>query len=150
MRELVEDELRRSLLSEHPSTGFTPQSFMIWVGSILGAFALALALFLGFSQTFLVDATDVAADLDGQALYLKTCAACHGPEAKGVPGLGKDMTTSEFVSGLSDSDLVAFIRKGRGVDDPANTTKVPMPPSGGNPALSDDELSAIVKFIRSR
>ena len=90
-----------------------------------------------------------AAALDGKALFGVTCTACHGPNAKGLPGLGKDMTTSEFIASKSDAELVAFIKQGRAVGDPLNTTGVPMPPMGANPALSDDELLAIVEFIRS-
>ncbi len=31
----------------------------------------------------------------------------------------------------------------------ANTTKVDMPPKGGNPALKDDDLVNIAAFLRS-
>ncbi len=86
---------------------------------------------------------------DGKALFGVTCTACHGPNAKGLPGLGKDMTTSEFIASKSDAELVEFIKRGRGVDDPLNTTGVPMPPMGANPALSDTDLLAIVEYIRS-
>ena len=86
---------------------------------------------------------------DGKALFGVTCTACHGPDAKGMPGLGKDMTTSEFIASKSNAELVEFIKQGRAVDDPLNTTGVPMPPMGANPALSDDDLLAIVGFIRS-
>jgi disulfide bond formation protein DsbB len=86
---------------------------------------------------------------DGKALYMVTCPACHGPGALGIPGLGKDMTTSAFIESKSDEELVTFIKQGRAVDDPLNTTGVPMPPMGANPALSDTELLAIVQFIRS-
>jgi disulfide bond formation protein DsbB len=86
---------------------------------------------------------------DGKTLFSVTCPACHGPEAKGLPGLGKDMTTSEFIKSTSDAELVEFIKRGRAPDDPLNTTGVPMPPMGANPALSDADLLAIVEFIRS-
>ena len=66
-----------------------------------------------------------------------------------MPGLGKDMTNSAFIDGLSDTELVEFIKQGRAVDDPLNTTGVLMPPKGSNPALSDDDLMAVVQFIRS-
>jgi disulfide bond formation protein DsbB len=92
-------------------------------------------------------ATPTAAD--GKALYLQTCPACHGPDAKGLPHLGKDMTTSEFIRSKSDAELVEFIKKGRALDDPLNTTGVPMPPMGANPNLTDAQLLAIVQFIRS-
>ena len=86
---------------------------------------------------------------DGEALFGVTCTACHGPGALGIPGLGKDMTTSAFIASKSDEELVTFIKQGRAADDPLNTTGVPMPPMGANPALSDTELLAIVQFIRS-
>jgi len=78
-----------------------------------------------------------------------TCSACHGPEGKGVPGLGKDMTASEFITGKTDAELVDFIKVGRDPSDPLNTTGVAMPPKGGNPALSDDDLLNVVMFIRT-
>ena len=55
---------------------------------------------------------------------------------KGMPHLGKDLQTSQFAAGLSDSKLADFITQGRAANDPLNTTHVPMPPKGGNPALS--------------
>ncbi len=95
-------------------------------------------------------ATGLAGEpLDGEALFKVTCPACHGLDAKGVPGLGKDMTTSEFIKGLSDPELAEFIKRGRTVDNPLNTTGVPMPPKGLNVALSDDDILAIVKYMRS-
>jgi disulfide bond formation protein DsbB len=90
-----------------------------------------------------------AAAPDGGALFSVTCPACHGAAGKGVPGLGKDMTSSEFIDGLSDPELVEFIKRGRAADDPLNTTGIAMPPKGLNMALSDDDLMAVVKFIRS-
>jgi disulfide bond formation protein DsbB len=85
----------------------------------------------------------------GATKFAGTCASCHGPDAKGLPGLGKDLTTSEFVKSQSDAELVAFIKVGRPISDPANTTGVDMPPKGGNPALSDQDLADIVAHIRS-
>ncbi len=90
-----------------------------------------------------------AAPPDGKALYMRTCVACHGPDAKGMPGLGKDMTTSAFVAESTDAELVEFIVRGRAVDDPLNTTGVPMPPNGANPTLTEADLQLVVEFIRS-
>ena len=59
---------------------------------------------------------------DGKAFYMKTCMACHGMDAKGVPGLGKDMTTSEFIASTGDVELVEFIKRGRAIDDPLRRT----------------------------
>lgn len=85
----------------------------------------------------------------GKTLFTASCSSCHGPEGLGVEGLGKDLTTSEFVKGLSNDELIAFIEVGRGAEDPANTTGVAMPPKGGNPALTSEDLANAVAFIRS-
>ena len=85
----------------------------------------------------------------GEQLFVSTCAACHGPEGQGIEGLGKNLATSEFVSSQSDDELVEFIKVGRGPTDPGNTTGIAMPPKGGNPALTDENLYDIVAFIRT-
>lgn len=85
----------------------------------------------------------------GKKVFSASCSSCHGPAGEGLPNLGKDMTTSTFIAGLSDSDLVAFIKKGRDTSDKDNTTGVAMPPKGGNPALKDKDLENVVAYIRS-
>jgi cytochrome c5 len=87
--------------------------------------------------------------LAGRELYMRSCMACHGPGATGVPGLGKTLIASPFVDGQSDAQLVAFLKNGRDVDDPANTTGVAMPARGGNPNLSDQDLTDIVAHLRA-
>jgi disulfide bond formation protein DsbB len=85
----------------------------------------------------------------GKEVFVSTCSACHGPAGEGVTGLGKDMTTSEFIAGKTDAELVDFIKVGRDPSDPLNSTGVAMPPKGGNPALKDADLFNIVAFIRT-
>ena len=84
----------------------------------------------------------------GQSLFL-TCTACHGPDGKGLPNLGKNLVESEFVHSLSDDELVDFIKTGRPLWDPLNTTGIDMPAKGGNPVLMDEDILAIVAYIRS-
>ncbi len=85
----------------------------------------------------------------GAAKFAGTCSACHGPGGEGIQGLGKNLTASQFVAGLNDDDMVAFIKVGRPTSDPLNTTKIDMPPKGGNPSLNDDDLYNIVAHIRA-
>ena len=85
----------------------------------------------------------------GEPLFQSTCAACHGPDAKGLPALGKDLTTSEFFNSSSNEELLAFILVGRDANDPENTTGVAMLPKGGNPALSDEDILNIISFVRT-
>ncbi len=87
----------------------------------------------------------------GETVYMGTCIACHGPDAKGVTGLGKSLhaADSEFVRGKSDDELVAFILVGRTPDDPLNTTGVGMPAKGGNPAITEQQLHDVVAYVRT-
>jgi disulfide bond formation protein DsbB len=87
----------------------------------------------------------------GEELYMASCVACHGPDAKGMPSLGKSLhpSDSEFVKAKSNTELVEFIKVGRQPDDPLNTTGVAMPPKGGNPAISDADLYDVVAWIRT-
>lgn len=92
------------------------------------------------------ETSDISA---GARLYAMTCVSCHGADGRGLPKLGKDLVTSEFVKTTTDDEaLIAFLAKGRSTSDPANTTKVDMPPRGGNPALNDDRLFQIVAYLR--
>ena len=96
-----------------------------------------------------VAATPVGDASNGGKLYSTACVACHGPDAKGVTGLGKDLTASEWIGQQSDAQLVEFIKKGRDTSDALNTTGVAMPPKGGNPAMSEQEIADVVAYIRS-
>ncbi|MCS6825752.1 MAG: cytochrome c [Caldilinea sp.] len=86
---------------------------------------------------------------NGAKIYATACVACHGPDAKGVTGLGKDLTTSEWMAQQTDEQLIEFIKRGRDAGDPLNTTGIAMPPKGGNPAMTDQEIADIVAYLRS-
>lgn len=85
----------------------------------------------------------------GQRVYSTACTACHGLDAKGVKGLGKTLINSGFVNQLNDDELIHFIIVGRTTTDPANTTGQVMPAKGGNLSLKDEDISAVVAYIRS-
>ena len=85
----------------------------------------------------------------GEAKFQQACLACHGADAKGMPNLGKDLTTSKFVETRTDTELLEFIKVGRPAGDPLNTQGIDMPPKGGNPALTDDDLMNIIAYIRT-
>ena len=85
----------------------------------------------------------------GGEIFASTCSACHGADAKGLPNLGKDLTTSVYVKDNDDATLVILLKEGRPSGHELNTTGVDMPPRGGNPSLSDDDLMTIVAYLRS-
>lgn len=88
-------------------------------------------------------------DHPGYDVFIASCSACHGQDAAGLPDLGLPLTTSGFVRSKSDKDLITFIKTGRPSWDGLNTTGVDMPPKGGNPAITDEQLQSIVDYIRA-
>ncbi|MBL8133201.1 MAG: c-type cytochrome [Anaerolineae bacterium] len=98
--------------------------------------------------------TVVLADYDpalveqGRTLFT-LCAACHGADARGLPNLGKDLVISDFIYSQTDEQLVQFIITGRPIWDPLNTTGIDMPGKGGNPAMTTEDIQAIVAYIRT-
>ncbi len=94
-------------------------------------------------------ATAAGDPVAGKASFDTVCIACHGPGGVGVEGLGKPFTTSEFLLTVSDQELLEFIKTGRPISHPDNTTGVDMPPKGGNPALTDEQLMDIIAYIRT-
>ena len=85
----------------------------------------------------------------GEGQYQATCSACHGADGQGVENLGVSLVDSQFVRDNTDAELLEYVKVGRAVDDPLNTTGIAMPPKGGNPALTDDQITAIIAYIRS-
>ena len=90
----------------------------------------------------------VDAAVRGRDVFVQACVTCHGPDGFGRPGLGKSLVHSDFIADRGDAVLVKFIAQGREANDPANTTKVAMPPRGGNPDLTDSDLAAVVTYMR--
>lgn len=85
----------------------------------------------------------------GEQLYLQSCAACHGLDGMGVVNLGNQLRSSEFFANNTDAQLLAVTRQGRELNDPANTSGLVMPPSGGRPDLTDEDLLAIIAYLRT-
>ncbi len=85
----------------------------------------------------------------GARIYSMSCIACHGASGKGMPGNGKPLAGSAMLDTMDDEELLQFIMRGRDSGDPANTTGIIMPPKGGNPALSEDDILDIISYLRS-
>lgn len=92
---------------------------------------------------------DAVAIAEGKTIYDGSCVACHADGGVGIDGLGKPLVGSEFVAGLTDSELIDFITVGRDTSDPINTSGIAMPAKGGNPSLTDSDLEFVVAYLRS-
>ena len=75
-----------------------------------------------------------------------TCIACHGPAAKGMPGLAPDLTDAKWLHG--DGSL-AFLERviESGVPKPKEAAAA-MPPGGGS-RLSPAQLRAVAAYVYS-
>jgi len=81
-------------------------------------------------------ATVSASDDVGQAVYTKSCAACHDSGVMGAPKVGDKAAWATLNAEGVDS-LTHNAIKGEGK----------MPPKGGNMKLSDDEVKAAVEYM---
>ena len=80
----------------------------------------------------------------GARIYKTTCIACHGAKGQGVvPG------TPDFRDPngpLSQDDDILFDHIKNGFQSPGSM--MAMPPKGGNPSLSDDDIRAVIAYLR--
>jgi mono/diheme cytochrome c family protein len=74
------------------------------------------------------------------------CTTCHGPGAKGMKGLGPDLTDGTWLHG---NGSVAFLKSiiRSGVPNPREAG-APMPPYGGTP-LKAEHLEAVAAYVYS-
>ena len=76
---------------------------------------------------------------DGKKVYEATCSACHASGVAGAPKLGDKAAWAPHLMHGTDGLLQSAL-KGKGA----------MPPKGGNPSLSDDDVRAAVEFMVSQ
>jgi len=90
---------------------------------------------------FFVLSLSAYAQDDTAALYKSKCQVCHGADGKGDTAAGKMVNAKDFhspeVQKMSDAELIEAIKKGKGK----------MQPYAGK--LTDDQIKALVKYIRS-
>lgn len=74
------------------------------------------------------------------------CWTCHGPTAKGIPGLGPDLTDKTWIHGDGSLEFITNTVR-TGVPKPKKST-TPMLPGGGIP-LTDAQMSAVAAYVFS-
>jgi len=85
----------------------------------------------------------------GQQLFTGAglCFACHGPEGKGLPGVGANLTDEEWAQSTGAfPELVETILKGVSVE--ASTTGVMMLPKGGS-QLTEEQIRQVASYVWS-
>jgi len=119
------------------------------LGAIVFSAALGAAIGCSKSGDEGAKAASTGNVAHGKQIFEVTCATCHAADGTGVKGLGKPLVDSEFVKKSSDADVVKMVIEGRPPDDPLNTTKIAMPPRGGNAGLSDADVADAVAYLRT-
>lgn len=104
-------------------------------------------------MTFMVRLTNVLliltlastanAAMSGKEVYQSSCIACHGSDGEGTMAGVPDLNAQEV---LTKSDAVLVNNIIQGFRSPGSPLS--MPPKGGNPALSNDDIDAVVRYLR--
>ena len=107
---------------------------------------VAVVFVLLTSVTAFADGGSSAADTAaGKAVYSQTCIACHGANGKGaIPGI-QDLTAANGPLSKSDEELLASIAEGF----QSAGSPMAMPPKGGNPSLTIDDIRAVISYLRT-
>ena len=74
------------------------------------------------------------------------CATCHGKDAKGVQGLGPNLTDATWLHGDGSMEFLTTLIS-TGVMKPKQGASI-MPPYGGTP-LKPDQLRAVAAYVHS-
>lgn len=116
----------------------------------VAATAAALAVLAGAARAQeLPEGVTEAMIKEGATLFSGAgiCMACHGPDGKGIPNLGADLTDDEWVhSDGSFEGIVKTILEGVAAD--KSTTGTVMPPKGGS-ALNESQIKAVAAYVWS-
>jgi cytochrome c6 len=102
---------------------------------------IVIAAVFGFAAAMTASAAEA------KETWTKTCAKCHGEDAKGDTKMGKklgikDYTDAKVQAGFKDEEAVKALKEG--LKDKED--KLLMKPVEG---LSDDEIKAMVAYMRA-
>jgi len=79
--------------------------------------------------------TEASDGIDGEAVYVQVCQACHMTGAAGAPIPGSDLWAERVAKGADELNASAI--NGIGM----------MPPKGGRMDMSDDEIRAAMEYM---
>jgi mono/diheme cytochrome c family protein len=129
-----------------------PPRFEVIMRTLVFALAVALAVpVAAAAQTKDSLPAGVTPDMvkEGKTLFAGAgiCAACHGTDAKGVPGMGANLTDNKWLH--SDGSYDAIVKQiMTGVTASQSTSGTAMPAKGGS-ALTDAQVKAVAAYVWS-
>jgi len=106
---------------------------------------IILAAMFGFAAALSASAAEAKDN------WATICAKCHGADGKGQTKIGqmlgiKDFTDAKVQAGFKDEDAVKALKDG--IKDADGKTKMKAFVTGADTPLTDDEVKALVAYVR--
>jgi len=146
------DSLALARLREQLKTNSHPAALPagFYVGTeqpIYVTYGTADPVLRSFIRTLMSSSADAAGK--GQAIYEKTCAACHQRDGMGKLNVAPPLVGSEWVLATNSERLVRFVLNGLSgpITVQGRDWNLPMPPWREN--LDDDAIAVVLNYIRS-
>lgn len=87
----------------------------------------------------------MASPMTGEQVYMGSCMVCHGDDGSGgMPGV-PDLTGNKALFNGDETLLVSRIKAGIATPGAA----VSMPPNGGNPDLTVQQIELVLEYLRN-
>jgi mono/diheme cytochrome c family protein len=92
----------------------------------------------------------VASNARGEAVYSVNCVSCHQPNGQGMPAVFPPLAGSEWVTGPVERPIAIVMHGLQGpITVAGNSYSGMMTPWGVGAPLNDEDLAAVVSYIRS-
>jgi disulfide bond formation protein DsbB/cytochrome c5 len=135
---------RRTRVAADVIEGLPPAAFVsAIVFAILALFGVSA--FLNAPRTGPETWTPPASKSPGAQTFSQSCQGCHTPNGQGYVNI-----RASWLSGKTDAEIVAFLKKGRAVTEADNFSKQAMPPYGGQPFLSEAQLLELTQHLQGK
>lgn len=117
------------------------------VTEAVGALIVSAALVLGISTSAMADCGFTGGNVaNGDKIFHETCMTCHGEDGHGaIPG-APDFTKKGSVLSKPHAVMIAHIKNGF----QAPGSPMAMPPKGGNPDLTDQDIKDVHQYLHHR
>lgn len=90
-------------------------------------------------------------NIQGQYIYERNCLPCHGSDGIGAFPGSPDLTQVKGFSAEAHSDaelLEHMVQVKQGIK--SSTGSLLMPPKGGNPDLTDQDIREVLEYMREK
>jgi mono/diheme cytochrome c family protein len=101
----------------------------------------------GIAEVLPIDASEQI--LDGQALFIANCSACHQVTGQGIPGVFPPLANSSYVTSDNIERLSAIMIYGLSGPITVNGMQYNSVMAGLGQTMNDAELAAVATYIRS-